>query len=295
MTNNLLLGAIVGDVCGSWYEFDACKEYDKINLYLPQSSFTDDTIGTIATAYALMNNISFTESYQYWFRKYNAKGCGHLFRQWVYLDNPKPYGSWGNGSAMRVSPVAYVAKNEEECLKLAEKSAECTHNSKEGIKGAQLIAKCIYINKLMWSDLNKYDMSDAVRNHIRSIIKFSFVDDLKECYPKYVITNKNKIPNIYPRKLDKIRPNYHFDSSCQGSVPVAIISFLESESYEDCIIKAISMGGDADTLAAMAGSIAYAHYGEMSDKLANFVLEKLPKEFVNIIEQFDKFVYSFAL
>lgn len=260
MTNNLLLGAIVGDVCGSWYEWKRTKNPINVNLYLPQTSFTDDTIGTIATAYALMNNISFTESYQYWFRRYNAKGCGKLFKKWVYEDNPQPYGSWGNGSAMRVSPVAYVSKSLSECLDLAKKSAECTHNSTEGIKGAQCIAECI------WTCYNENETN--------------FNDILKKYYPEHITST-----------LDKIRPNYHFDSSCQGSVPVAVLSFLESESYEDCIIKAISMGGDADTLAAMAGSIAYAHYGEISDKLANFVLEKLPKEFVDIIEQFDKFVF----
>ena len=247
--NNILLGAIAGDVCGSYYEWHRTKNEKSIDLFHKDATFTDDTIGTIATAHALMEDIPFAESYQYWFRRYNAKGCGKLFRKWVWDDNYKPYGSFGNGSAMRVSPVGYVAENTEQCLNFAKASAECTHNHPEGIKGAQCVAECI------WSCY-----------HLKENANIN--DILKKYYPVYST-----------KTLSEIRPNYNFDSSCQGSVPVAVLAFLESQNYEDCITKAIAMGGDADTLAAMAGSIAYAYYGKMSVRLSEFVLAKLPDEF----------------
>lgn len=261
--NNILLGAIAGDVCGSYYEWHRTKNEKSIDLFRKDATFTDDTIGTIATAHALMEDIPFAESYQYWFRRYNAKGCGKLFRKWVWDDNYKPYGSFGNGSAMRVSPVGYVAENTEQCLNFAKASAECTHNHPEGIKGAQCVAKFIY-NSLHDSP--------------------TLIDDFKyELFTGWY-------SEFHPRTLDEIRPNYHFDSSCQGSVPVAVLAFIESKNYEDCITKAIAMGGDADTLAAMAGSIAYAYYGKMSVRLSEFVLAKLPDEFKEVITKFDKFV-----
>lgn len=256
-----LLGAVAGDVCGQKYEFgkNRTKNAKSVYLYLPNSSFTDDTIGTIATADALMRGITFKEAYLEWFRKYDARGCGHLFRKWVNSDDPQPYGSWGNGSAMRVSPVGYWADSLENAYLLAEASAVCSHNHPEGIKGAKAIAGAV------WMADNSYT-KEQIREEI-----------LDKFYPEYSDLT-----------LDDIRPSYEFDSSCQGSVPVAIIAFLESNNYEDCIVKAIAMGGDADTLAAMAGSIALAFYKDMSVRLAEFVRAKLPKEIMRVISDFDK-------
>lgn len=258
--NNRLLGAICGDVVGSTYEMRNARTKDpkNVQLYLKQSDFTDDTIGTIATADALLHNKSFESAYREWFQKYNARGCGKLFRQWVYDEDPHPYNSYGNGSGMRVSPVGYWCDSFEETLELAKKSAECTHNHPEGIRGAQAIAGAIYMAR---NGFNKEE------------IKY---DILQRFYPEWL--NKT---------LEEIKPDYSFDSTSQGSVPVAIIAFLESENYEDCIIEAIAMGGDSDTLAAMAGSIANAYYKRIGVRLLEWVEDKLPDEMLDIITEFD--------
>lgn len=258
--NNRLLGAICGDVVGSTYEMRNTRTKDpkNVQLYLKQSDFTDDTIGTIATADALLHNKSFESAYREWFKKYNARGCGHLFRVWVYDEDPHPYNSYGNGSGMRVSPVGYWCDSLGETFDMAEESAVCTHNHPEGVKGAQAIAGAIYM---------------ARNGSSKEEIKFEI---LRRFYPEWA--NKT---------LDEIKPDYSFDSTCQGSVPVAIIAFLESENYEDCIIKAIAMGGDSDTLAAMAGSIANAFYKRIGIKLIEWVEDKLPDEMLDIITEFD--------
>lgn len=169
-----------------------------------------------------------------------------------------PYGSYGNGSAMRVSPVGFYAHNAKECLELAKNSALCSHNDPEGVKGAQAIALAIY--------RAKHD----------SITKNQIWYVLDNYYPEYT-----------EKTLDEIRPGYHFDSTCQGSVPIALLAFLESEDYEDCLKLAISMGGDSDTIAAMAGSIAYAYYEKMPQIIFDQVWDVLPEEMIDIIETFD--------
>lgn len=258
-----LLGAIAGDVSGQRYEFgkSRTKNPKRVDLYLSNSTFTDDTIGTIATADALLRGITFKEAYLEWFKKYNNRGCGSLFRKWLNSKDPQPYGSFGNGSAMRVSPVGYWADSLEGAYILAEASAVCSHNHPEGIKGAKATAGAIWM---------------AVHGHSKEQIKEEILDKF---YPSYKDLT-----------LDDIRPDYGFDSTCQGSVPVALLAFLESINYEDCIIKAISMGGDADTLAAIAGSIALAFYKRMSVRLAEFVRGKLPSEITKVISDFDKTV-----
>ena len=244
--NNYLFGAIAGDACGAHYEFGPArtKDYNKVELVKDENRFTDDTVCTIGVAEALIKHKSptveqFRDSILKWCKKYPNRGYGGKFRGWIH--DPVPYGSWGNGSAMRVSACGLVAKSIGEAAELAETSALCSHNHPAAILGAIVIAKAVFYAK-------------NVQNKDKA---FGLIDDLlNENYPEYKDMD-----------LKDIRPKYRFDSSCNGSVPVALLCFLESTSYEDCIKRAISMGGDADTLAAIAGSVAYPFYGEMQKSL----------------------------
>ncbi len=250
-----MLGAIIGDVIGSRFEGRYKKSID-FTLFNDKSIFTDDSVLTVACADCLLNNKTYVNAFQKYGRKYPNAGYGANFYEWIFSDNPQPYNSWGNGSAMRVSPVAYAFNDLEEVLEEAKKSAEVTHNHPEGIKGAQAIATSVYLarNKKTKSELKDY-------------IQAKFGYDLE-------------------RKLDDIRPKYRFDVSCQGSVPEAIIAFLESTDFESSIRLAISIGGDSDTIAAMAGSIAEAFYTEMPANIIKETKKRLPNEFLAIIEQF---------
>lgn len=257
-----LFGAIGGDISGVYYEgaHTRTKEYDEVRLIKTESSFSDDTVCTIAIATALLHYGNptaeqFGEFLQKWCMKYPDRGYGKMFREWI--KNPVPYGSYGNGSAMRVSPVGFFAETKSQCLELAKASAECSHNDEEGIKGAQAIALAVYLAKARYS---------------KDVIK----DTVLSYYPEYM-----------EKTLDDIRPSYRFDSTCQGSVPIAILAFLESEDYEDCLKLAISMGGDSDTIAAMAGGIAYAHYGKMSSPMFDKIWDTLPDDMIDIVEAFD--------
>lgn len=263
MMDYVLFGAIAGDVCGSSYEakFRRTKLYEAVRLVRTGNDFTDDTVCTIGVANAILKYKNptpeqFGECIQEMCKKHPNRGYGGMFRKWI--DNPVPYGSYGNGSAMRVSPVGFYAHNVEECLELAKNSALCSHNDPEGVKGAQAIALAIY--------RAKHD----------SITKNQIWYVLDNYYPEYT-----------EKTLDEICPGYHFDSTCQGSVPIALLAFLESEDYEDCLKLAISMGGDSDTIAAMAGSIAYAYYEKMPQTIFDQVWDVLPEEMIDIIETFD--------
>lgn len=263
MMDYVLFGAIAGDVCGSSYEakFGRTKLYEAVRLVRTGNGFTDDTVCTIGVANAILKYKNptpeqFGECIQEMCKKHPNRGYGGMFRKWI--DNPVPYGSYGNGSAMRVSPVGFYAHNVEECLELAKNSALCSHNDPEGVKGAQAIALAIY--------RAKHD----------SITKNQIWYVLDNYYPEYT-----------EKTLDEIRPGYHFDSTCQGSVPIALLAFLESEDYEDCLKLAISMGGDSDTIAAMAGSIAYAYYERMPQTIFDQVWDVLPEEMIDIVETFD--------
>ena len=260
----VLFGAIAGDICGSSYEakFGRTKLYEVVRLVRTGNGFTDDTVCTIGVANAILKYGNptpeqFGECIQEMCKKYPNRGYGGMFRKWI--DNPVPYGSYGNGSAMRVSPCGYAAKSVEECLELAKNSALCSHNDPEGVKGAQAIALAIYVMK------QKLRTKNSVR------------DILNKYYPKYA-----------SKTLDEIRPEYHFDSTCQGSVPIALLAFLESKDYEDCLKLAISMGGDSDTIAAMAGSIAYAYYEKMPQTIFDQVWDVLDNEMIDIVENFDE-------
>ena len=233
-----MYGAILGDIVGSPYEFD-CNNYKAKDfpLFSQQSEFTDDTVMTLAVAKALMDTrgqddaaikAALVREMQRLGCTYPDRGYGVRFGGWLYEDAPKPYNSYGNGSAMRVSPAAWLGGDMEEVLHLARLTAEVTHNHPEGIKGAQAIAAGIY---LLRSGKSKVD----VRDYLSQMYDLNFT-------------------------LDEIRPSYRFEVSCQKSVPQAINAFLEAEDFADTLKNALSIGGDADTLAAMAGSLAEACY-----------------------------------
>lgn len=257
MTDNRieLMGAICGDIIGSAYEFNSTKRY-KFQLLRAQNTFTDDTVMTIAVADWLMNGGDLAVILRKWGLKYPFIGYGPMFFDWLTSSNPKPYNSFGNGSAMRVSPVGWVANNEIEALELAIQTAEITHNHPEGIKGAQAVALAIYLAK-----------TGTSKDEIRRAICRKFGYNLK-------------------RTCDEIRESYKFHATCQKSVPESIICFLESEGYEDAVRLAVTLGGDADTMACIAGAIASAYYKTIPDKIAGPCLDKLPDEMYEIVMAF---------
>lgn len=236
-----MLGAIVGDIVGSVYEWDNHKSVD-FPFFVDRCFFTDDSVMTVAVADALLSlggdglvdddlvRGAIRSSLVYYGRRYPDAGYGAHFREWIFSEDHFPYGSFGNGSAMRVSPVAYFASDLEGVLRLARLSAEVTHNHVEGIRGAEAVAGCVFLAR-----------NGGSKDDIRSFVE-SLYYDLSFC-------------------LDDIRSRYVFDVSCQGSVPVAIRAFLEGDSFESVVRLAVSVGGDSDTIAAMAGSIAGAFYG----------------------------------
>jgi ADP-ribosylglycohydrolase len=250
-----MIGAIAGDIIGSVYEFNNIKTKD-FPLFSPLSRFTDDSVLTVAVAKAIISGISYYDSIKSFGRAYPNAGYGGSFKEWLFTENSEPYNSWGNGSAMRVSPVGFAFNSIDEVLKEARLSAEITHNHPEGVKGAQATALAIYL---------------ARKGADRDIIK-------KEIHDRF---------NYYlDRGVDEIRINYTFDVSCQGTVPEAIICFLESKSYEDAIRNAISIGGDSDTLACITGGIAEAFYGSVPENIIKKVEGILPPELLGIVKTF---------
>jgi ADP-ribosylglycohydrolase len=254
-----MLGAMIGDMVGSVYEWHNIKTTDFV-LFKSNSTFTDDTVLTAATAKALMTDGDYTVAYQDFARRYPRRGYGGNFSQWIWDENPQPYNSWGNGSAMRVSPVGFAFDTVEEVLAEAERSAAVTHNHPEGIKGAQATALAVLLAR---QGVAMKDIRDEIAN------RFEYNLD---------------------RTLSEIRPGYAFDVSCQGSVPEAIIAFLESESYEDAIRKAVSLGGDSDTIACITGGIAEVYYGGVPEEIAAEGRARLPGEFVKILDDFMEFI-----
>ena len=259
----MLMGAILGDIAGSIYEFDPHKSTD-INIQDKRMDYTDDTIMTIAVADWILNDKLHTEKglverMQQWGRRYpHPMGAyGNMFAQWLRTDNPKPYNSWGNGSAMRVSAVGFAFDTLEETMNVAKKCAEVTHDHPEGIKGAQATAAAIFMAR-----------TGSPKEVIRRYITDTFGYNLD-------------------RSCDDIRPTYGFDGSCQGTVPESIIAFLDSKDYEDALRLCISLGGDADTMGAITGAIAGAYYNKMPYALYEFGMEKLPKDIQNVVGLFN--------
>ena len=261
-----MLGAVFGDIVGSSYEWNNVKTKD-FPLERPGTRYTDDSVMTLAVAKWLLEDPSHSESHlikcmQKLGRGHFKAGYGGRFREWLQSKDPQPYNSWGNGSAMRVSPVALYANSLEEALELANTTAKVTHNHPEGVKGALAVAESVFICR------EAADIDEAKRE-IRDIILRKYGYNLE-------------------RTLDEIRPDYKFDVSCQGSVPEAIIAFLESGSLEDCVRNAVSIGGDSDTIAAIACSIYAAKNNQEDDILAKRFEHYLPADLLRIMEAFEK-------
>ena len=250
-----MLGAITGDIIGSRFERHNLKSR-KFTLFTHDSVFTDDTVLTVAIADAVLSGVKYEEKVRKYALRYPLAGYGGTFKKWMTGLIRGPYNSWGNGSAMRVSPIGYAYDTEAEVLWEAKKSAEITHNHEEGIKGAQTVAMVIFLAR-----------QGKSKPKIKAYIESTFGYDLS-------------------RKLDDIRPDYSFDVSCQGSVPEAIIAFLESTNFEDAIRNAISIGGDSDTIASMAGAMAEAFYGDIPADIISLTRKRLPKNFEIVMERF---------
>jgi ADP-ribosylglycohydrolase len=239
-----MLGAIAGDVIGSIYEWKNIKSKD-FPLFAAGSYFTDDSVLTVALADALLSGESYAQVMKAYYERYPYAGYGGRFQDWAMSSELSPYFSWGNGAAMRISPVAYAFDTIEEVLRQAAHYTGVTHDHPEGIKGGQATAAAIFIGR-----------TGGSRADIRSYVEQSFGYDLA-------------------RTVDAIRPRYVFDESCQKTVPEALICFLESTDFEDCIRNAISLGGDSDTLACIAGAVAEGFYGGVPEPIAKFALQKL--------------------
>lgn len=258
-----MLGAIAGDIIGSFFEHSRLKIYD-FDLFYPRSKFTDDTVMTLAVAEWLMSSPDKSKDdliriMQTFGHEYPRAGYGYRFKLWLDSDNPQPYNSWGNGSAMRVSPVGLYADTFDEALKLAKVTAEVSHNHPAGITGAQAVAAAVWMAK-----------NGKSKEDIREYIMCRFNYDLSHT-------------------IEEIRPSYQWDVSCQGSVPEAIIAFLDGYSFEDVVRLAISLGGDADTQAAIAGSIAACFY-PIPEWIDKECLKCLPPTLRACMERFEGFI-----
>ena len=261
-----MYGAILGDMIGAPYEFDRGKKTKQFPLFIDESHFTDDTVMTIAVAEALLNcaddpKLSIRQevvcSLQKWGRKYPHAGYGARFSRWLREEYPSPYGSYGNGSAMRVSPAGWLYPTLQETRRMASLTAVVTHNHPEGIKGAETTASAIFMAR-----------TGSTKDEIKRYIESEFGYDLS-------------------RTCDEIRPTYHHDESCQRTVPEAITAFLEGTDFEDVIRTAVSLGGDCDTLTCIAGSIAEAFYGVPILYEAE-CKKRLPEDMLKVLERFDQ-------
>jgi len=252
-----MIGAIAGDIIGSVYERHNIKRVD-FPLFDQGCTFTDDTVLTVAVADAILNHSDYGEKLKEYFKLYPGRGYGVGFRRWAAHRDSRPYYSQGNGSAMRVSPVGFAFNTLDDVLMEAQKSAEPTHNHPEGIKGAQATASSIFLAR-----------RGATKEEIKTYVENNFKYDLNE-------------------SLDQIRIYYRHDETCPGSVPQAIRAFLESNDYEDAIRKAISIGGDSDTIACITGGIAEAFYKRIPDQIRNKVFQILGEQLKKVVQEFSE-------
>ena len=262
-----MYGAILGDIIGSPYEFDQGYKMKDFPLFSRNSEFTDDSVMTLAVADAFLSlppeaseveiRRFLVRSMQTYGRKYPSAGYGGMFHRWLRDTNPQPYGSYGNGSAMRVSSVGWLFDDLQTVRHMARLSAEVTHNHPEGIKDAEATASAIYLAR-----------TGSTKAEIKAYIEANFHYDLS-------------------RTCDEIRPNYHHVASCQETVPEAITAFLEGTSFEDVIRTAVSLGGDCDTLTCIAGSIAEAFYG-VPTELKHICWQYLPVDLKEVLQLFEK-------
>lgn len=252
-----MLGAIAGDVIGSPYEWRPIKSKD-FPLFDRRSTFTDDAVLTVAVAEALLSDGDYARAIKDFGRRYPDAGYGKRFRQWLAHDDSEPYNSFGNGSAMRVAPVAWALDTVEDVLREAELSAAVTHNHPEGVKGAQATALAVFMAR------QGHD-----KEEISAEITSRFDYDLSST-------------------PEEIRPTYSFDVTCQGSVPQSIVCFLAAEDFEDAVRTAVSLGGDADTMAAITGAIAEPYFGSVPEEIANEVRRRLPEDLSEVLERFEQ-------
>ncbi len=265
-----MLGAILGDIIGSVYEYRAIKTKD-IELFVPRSSFTDDTVLTVAVADWILGGdglggekhggekhggARLSELLAVWAKRYPGRGYGTMFSEWIETPEHQPYGSYGNGSAMRVSPVGFAFDTMDEVLEWAERSAVVTHNHVGAIVGAKATAAAVLLAR-----------HGKSKNEIRKFIESELGYDLSE-------------------RLDDIRPRYQFTEICEQTVPPALIAFLESTDYEDAIRNAVSLGGDADTIACITGGIAEAFYGGVPAELAARARALLDPQILDVVDRF---------
>ena len=250
-----MLGAIAGDVIGSVHEYVATKS-TTFDLFVPESRFTDDTVLAVAVADCLLNGLNYVDAFHDYFLAYPNAGYGLRFFEWASAGRREPYNSYGNGSAMRVSPVGHVFDTMEEVLAEAARSAAVTHNHPEGIKGAQATAAAVFMAR-----------QGESKKRMKTWLERTFGYNLSE-------------------RLDDLRPTYSFDESCQGTVPASLIAFFESQDYEDAVRKAISLGGDADTLACITGAVAEPHYGSVPPHIAAAVLAALDERLRGVVVRF---------
>ncbi len=249
-----MIGAIAGDMIGSPYEARPMKRTD---FPLRVARFTDDTVLTIAVAHAILSDGDYAEAMRRFGRRHPDAGYGGSFYHWLWSDAPEPYHSWGNGSAMRVAPVGFAFDRVDEVLSQAERSAAVTHNHPEGIKGARATALAILLAR-----------QGADKKEIRSELQSRFGYDLR-------------------RSVEAIRPDYGFDVSCQGSVPESVVAFLDSGDYASAVRNAVSLGGDADTMACIAGGIAQAFYRQVPAEIVAAAKKGLTGDLLAVVDRFE--------
>lgn len=254
-----MLGAIAGDMIGSVYEFNNHRT-KTFPLFCDRTTFTDDSVLSVAVADVILHGGSYAEAFKRYYRQYPnpVGGYGARFQQWAATAEAEPYNSWGNGSAMRVSPVGHAFDDLDAVLAEAQKTAETTHNHPEGIKGAQATAAAIFLAR-----------QGSSKADIRAYVATTFGYDLD-------------------RTVDAIRPTYRFNESCQETVPEAIIAFLESTDFEDALRNAVSLGGDSDTLTCITGAIAEAFYGGVPTAIATEVWQRLDPPLATVTRTFQQ-------
>lgn len=248
-----VIGAIVGDIVGSIYEFSNHRSKD-FELLSKETFFTDDSVLTLATIDILLNKKNPTKSIYKWARNYPFCSWGGSFLSWMYSQNPKPYNSFGNGAGMRISPVGWFANSEDEVKKISKEITETTHNHPEGIKGAEIVSMCVYYARIGKS-------KDFIKQYVEKYYDIDF-------------------------DYETLQKTYRFNETCQETVPQAIYCFLISESFEDCLRTSVSIGGDTDTLCAISCGIAGAYF-DIPENIYKKTLSKLEPKMIKLIQDFD--------
>jgi len=250
-----MLGAIAGDIIGSVHEFERTKT-TSFDLFVADSMFTDDTVLAVAVAECLLDGGDYVDAFHRYFGWYPNAGYGGRFYHWASARERQPYNSWGNGSAMRVPAVGYAFDSMDDVLAESERSAAVTHNHPEGVKGAQATAAAVLLAR-------QGESKQAIKRTIERMLSYDL-----------------------GTTVDRLRPTYHFDESCQGTVPAALVAFLDSTDYEDAVRKSISLGGDADTLACITGAVAEAHYGSVPPAIEAEALGRLDGRLLDVVTRF---------